>query len=105
MTKARIILALFFVFFLWIALRAQDHLLSDGRILVAGPDGKLVFVQEPESFTVTVRHDYGTVDREFEYFRFSFPDGTAVLVIGDKDLPFTKWLEAQAGKKMRLTVI
>jgi len=58
---------------------------------------------EENTFTVTLRHDTGTQDREFEYFRLVAPDATAVLVIGDKDLKLTQWLVDNANHKLHIT--
>jgi hypothetical protein len=56
-----------------------------------------------ESYTVTIRYDENS-DPHFSYFRLAFSDGTSVLVIGDDDLPFTKWLTEHKNKKLRINL-
>jgi hypothetical protein len=63
---------------------------------------KRIEAEQEATVTVTLRHDTGTQDREFEYFRLAMPDGTAVLVIGDKDLKLTEWLVSNANRKLRI---
>jgi hypothetical protein len=81
---------------------AVEFLLS---VLVLALLTVYIAAQEPEnpSHIVTIRYDENS-DPAFSYFRLASPDGTSVLVIGDDDLPLTKWLTENKNKKVRISL-
>lgn len=78
--------------------QTRQRITRNGVMDVKPPDPPPPYVSQ-----VRITHDPNW-DPALDFYRLHFSDGSAIVVMGDRDLPVIKWLGGNTGRKVPLKI-